>query len=94
MSKKRRIEYKPSKTAIGTAVMRAMAAKEFNNDQFGPDFLAEKFVPLKQNILLLKMRQIREYAKEKKLPPGIYEYAIARTAFFDQIFNIRKFTSE
>ncbi|GAG61826.1 unnamed protein product [marine sediment metagenome] len=44
MSKKG-VEQKPSKTAMIAALHRAVANKEFKNERFGPDYLAEYFLP-------------------------------------------------
>jgi hypothetical protein len=43
MSKKG-VEQKPSETAIVAALHRAIANKEFKNERFGPDYLAEYFL--------------------------------------------------
>ena len=39
------VEQKPSKTALFAALHRAIANKEYQNERFGSDFLAEYFLP-------------------------------------------------
>lgn len=86
MSKKK-IDKKPSATALATAFRRTIANIEFNNEKHGPDDLAIYFLP--QYIkFFLKFKRIREFALNKlnELLPGMTEYLIARTAFFDRLF--------
>ncbi len=86
MSKKI-IEQKPSETAMFAALHRAVAYKEYGNQQFGPDDLAESFLPAHLKFFI-KFKNIRVNTKRKfnKFLPGIHEYMIARTAWFDTIF--------
>ena len=79
---------KPSKTAFRAAWMRAWAHKDFQNQIWGPDFLAECFLPF-PIILLIQSEKYREKGKANAiaLSPGIYEYVIARTIFFDELFS-------
>jgi methyltransferase (TIGR00027 family) len=86
MSKKG-VEQKPSKTAMIAALHRAVANKEFKNERFGPDYLAEYFLPSHFKFFI-KFKKIRVNFKNKidKLTPGGYEYSLARTAFFDSVF--------
>jgi len=86
MSKKS-VEQKPSETAIFGALHRAIANKEFRNESFGSDYLAEYFLPSHFKFFI-KSKKIRANMKNKfnKLLPGLHEYVIARTAFFDGIF--------
>jgi len=87
MSKKG-VEQKPSETALFAAIYRTIVNIEKHNDVLGSDYLAECFLPglLKY---LMRFKFIRENFKNKshKLSPGIYEYVLARTAFFDTIFK-------
>ncbi len=39
------IEQKPSETALFAALHRAIANKDYQNERFGPDSLAEYFLP-------------------------------------------------
>ena len=86
MSKKG-VEQKHSETAIFGALHRAIANKEFRNERFGPDYLAEYFLPSHFKFFI-KFKKIRANVKNKfnKFLPGLHEYVIARTAFFDGIF--------
>jgi methyltransferase (TIGR00027 family) len=86
MSKKS-VEQKPSGTAIFAALYRAVANKEFKNERFGSDYLAEYFLPSHFKFFI-KFKRIRAKTKAKfnKFVPGMYEYVLARTAFFDSIF--------
>jgi len=75
----------PSKTAIFTTLTRALAYREFNNGILGNDYLAEVFFPFYLKVLL-KAKNIRTRRKHK-IPPGMYEYMLARTAYFDNVFK-------
>lgn len=75
----------PSKTAIFTTLTRAIAYREFNNGILGNDYLAEVFLPFYLKVLL-KAKNIRTRRKHK-IPPGMYEYMLARTAYFDNVFK-------
>ena len=79
---------KPSKTAYNAAWFRACAHKDFQDQIWGPDFIAEGFLsfPIK---LLNKSKKFREKGKAKtnESTPGVYEYIIARTLFFDEVFT-------
>jgi methyltransferase (TIGR00027 family) len=79
---------KPSKTAFRAAWMRAWAHKDFQNQIWGPDFLAECFLPFPIR-LLIQSEKSREKGKANAnaMSPGIYEYVIARTIFFDELFS-------
>ena len=84
---KKRIEKKHAKIAMYAALHRALANKKYNNLKYGPDYLAEYFL---SSILrfLIKFDFIRNKIKNKldKNLPGLNEYLIARTSFFDDIF--------
>lgn len=86
MSKKG-VEKRHSETAIFAALYRAVANKEFKNKRLGPDYLAEYFLPSHFKFFI-KFKKIRVNVKNKsnKLTPGMYEYMLARTAFFDNVF--------
>lgn len=84
---KKGVEKRHSETALFAALYRAVANKEFKNERLGPDYLAEYFLPSHFKFLI-KFKKIRVNVKNKsnKLTPGIYEYTLARTAFFDNVF--------
>lgn len=80
-------EQEPSETALFAALRRTIAHKEYKNKKFGPDNLAEYFLPF-QLRFFLKFNRIRENTKERLngFLPGLNEYMIARTAHFDTLF--------
>ncbi len=82
------IEQKPSETALFAALHRAIANKDYQNARFGPDSLAEYFLPPHFRFFI-KFKQIRANTKTKlhAVFPGIHEYMIARTAYFDRVFS-------
>ena len=81
------VEAKPSETAMFAALRRTLAYKDHQGSQFGPDFLAEHFLPAHFRFFL-KFQKIRENTKEKLngFMPGLHETMIARTAYFDDLF--------
>ena len=80
-------ETRHSKTALITTLCRAVASKEFQNQRIGSDYLAEYFLPFHMRFLIQYAKiRARGRAKEKIRTPGVYEYMLARTAFFDKVF--------
>jgi len=81
------VEQQPSETALFAALRRTIANKEFNNEKFGPDDLAEYFLPPHFRFFL-KFKRIQENTKNRLngFLPGLNEYMIARTAYFDRLF--------
>lgn len=81
------VEQKPSETALFAALRRTIANKEYKNREFGPDDLAEYFLPPHFRFFL-KFEAIRANTKDKlnRFLPGLNEYMIARTAYFDRLF--------
>jgi methyltransferase (TIGR00027 family) len=78
------VEFRPSETAMGAATLRALAAKDRREGIRGPDWLAERFLSEeRQNAL--QEPAMREWIIRKRTAPGMYEFMIARTAFFDDI---------
>jgi len=57
------VEQKPSETAMFAALRRTLANKEFKNEKFGPDYLAEYFLPPHFRFFL-RFRKIRENTKK------------------------------
>jgi len=80
-------EQKPSETALFAALRRAIAYKEYKNEKFGPDHLAEYFLPAHFRFFL-RFDKIRANTKNKlaRFFPGMNEYMIARTVYFDRLF--------
>jgi len=81
------VEQKPSATAFYAALRRALANKLYKDDKFGPDYLAEHFLPPHFRFFL----RFKSIQKNTKLEldtalPGLNEYMIARTAYFDRLF--------
>src|SRR5512136_33425 len=74
----------PSETAIATAFVRALAARDEREEMRGPDTLAEIFLP-EETKRPLTDPAARAYVLRSRLTPGTYEFMIARTAFFDRI---------
>ena len=87
MTNNKTVEQTPSQTALFVALRRTIAHKEYNNEKFGPDYLAEIFLPASYRFFL-RFKRIRENTKNKlaAFMPGLNEYIIARTALFDGLF--------
>jgi len=81
---KKSVEHQPSRTAMSTAMLRAFASLDEREAIRGSDYLAEIF--LTDDIRsVLKDPAARKWLLENHVTPGMYEYMIARTAFFDHI---------
>lgn len=85
---KKNVEYMPSETALFAALHRAIAHKQYNNTKLGPDYLAEIFLPAHYRFFL-RFDKVRENTRIKlaQAMPGMTEYIIARTAYFDRLFQ-------
>jgi hypothetical protein len=59
---KKGVEQKHSETAIFEALHRAIANKEFKDKKFGPDFLAEYFLPSHFRFFI-RFKKIRKNVK-------------------------------
>ena len=82
------VEQQPSETALLTALRRAIAHKEFSNQRFGPDYLAEYFLPGHFRFFLRFSRALTGIKKRlDHFLPGLTEYMIARTLYFDRLFT-------
>lgn len=79
---------KSSRTAYYAAWFRACAHMDFQDQRWGPDFLAGCFLSFPTR-LLIRSNKYRALGKAKTnaSTPGIYEYIIARTLFFDEVFK-------
>lgn len=82
------VETMPSQTALFTALRRTIAYKETPHRKFGPDSLAEIFLPGYYRFFLRSAR-IRENTRNKlaAVMPGMNEYVIARTIYFNELFT-------
>lgn len=78
------VEYEPSGTAMGTATLRALSAYDERERFRGPDSLAEIFLSQDRRDAL-KDPARRNWVIKNRIHPGMYEFMIARTAFFDGI---------
>jgi methyltransferase (TIGR00027 family) len=80
------VERRPSETALFSALRRAMAWMEYPGTPFEADSLAQYFLPLPFQFFL-KFPKIRANTKQQLADafPGLTEYMIARTAFFDRL---------
>jgi methyltransferase (TIGR00027 family) len=81
---RRSVETTPSETAMGAAILRFLATLDPREEMAGPDTLAEIFIP-EERRARLREPAIRLWALKNRVPPGMYEFMIARTAFFDQV---------
>jgi methyltransferase (TIGR00027 family) len=79
-SNEKSIEHTPSETAMGAVTLRALAAIEGR----GRDYLAEIFLA-EDRKSAFRDPIIRESIIKKGLIPGMYEFIVARTIFFDLI---------
>ena len=77
-------EPQPSETAVATAFLRALAARDEREEVRGPDTLAEIFLPEDAKRPLTDPAA-RAWVLRNNLTPGTYEFMMARTAFFDRI---------
>ncbi|MDQ5984538.1 MAG: hypothetical protein CSYNP_00233 [Syntrophus sp. SKADARSKE-3] len=77
-------EFRPSETAMGAATLRALAAMDEREEIKDPDYLAELFLP-EEHKRSLKDKAKREWVMKNRIAPGMYEFMIARTAFFDHV---------
>ncbi len=85
--KKKGVEKRHSETALFAALYRAVANKEFEHEKLGSDYLAEYFLPSHFKFFIkFKKIRVKVRKKDNKLTPGVYEYMLARTAFFDNLF--------
>lgn len=79
------VQIRPSRTAKGTAICRAMAWLEEKVPRVCTDELAKFFLD-PWTVWLLKFNYIRQQYKTRILPPGAYEYVMARTIHMDALF--------
>jgi len=74
----------PSETAMATATLRALAARDPCEEIRGADYMAEIFLTEDRKAPLNDLAK-RQWVMQNKIAPGAYEFMIARTAFFDQV---------
>jgi methyltransferase (TIGR00027 family) len=70
------------------ALRRTLANKQYADEGFGPDYLAECFLPPHYRFFLT-FKWMRSSTKDRldRFLPGLTEYVMARTAYFDDLFN-------
>lgn len=85
-TKNRDVEHQPSETALGVATLRAFAAREEREEIRGADYLAEIFLPAERSGILDNPAG-RAWVIKNHLPPGVYEYQLVRTVYFDQVME-------
>jgi methyltransferase (TIGR00027 family) len=73
----------PSKTALGTAFLRALAVVDDREEIRGQDYLAELFLTEEQRNSLKSPALMGAVFKKRFL--GMYEYLMTRTAYFDSV---------
>ncbi len=76
------IEHRPSVSAQMVAGVRALAALDEREGIRGKDHLAEKFITTEFRTAL-QSPAFKGWLMQN--PPGMYQYTIARTAFFDRV---------
>ncbi|MCJ7663833.1 MAG: SAM-dependent methyltransferase [Desulfobacterales bacterium] len=76
------VEQQPSQTAMGVAAARAVSAIDEREEIKGHDYLAEIFLSDDLKTSLKEPAMLKEKISRM---PGMYEYIIARTAYFDHI---------
>lgn len=81
----RTVQQAPSHTALAAAFYRAMAHRDATVEGIGSDHLAWTFLSGAHR-LLVRFGWIRRAIRRKseRATPGVYEYVLARTAFFDE----------
>jgi methyltransferase (TIGR00027 family) len=77
------VEQQPSQTAMGAAIARAVAFIGEKEELRGPDYLAEIFLAENIKASLKEPAAMKEMMSNRM--PGMYEYIMARTAYFDYI---------
>jgi methyltransferase (TIGR00027 family) len=80
------IEQRPSDTARGVAHFRFLATLEERPEVRGPDTLAEIFIPEEWRQAFRDPAK-RQWFITQFLPPGMYYGHVARTAWFDGLFQ-------
>jgi methyltransferase (TIGR00027 family) len=70
------------------ALRRTLAHKRYADDRLGSDYLAECFLPAHFRFFL-KFRRMRASTRDRldSFLPGLTEYVIARTVYFDDLFK-------
>lgn len=78
------VEQKASETAMGVTFLRVLGAMDPREEIRSRDYLAEKFVS-GERLKVLHDPTARKKYVETRTTSGVYEYMLARTAFFDEL---------
>jgi methyltransferase (TIGR00027 family) len=78
------VEQRASGTAMGVTFLRALGAMDPREEIRSRDYLAEKFLG-PDHLKALHDPAARKEMTKQRMAPGIYEYMLARTAFFDHL---------
>lgn len=78
------VEQRASGTAMGVTFLRALGATDPREEIRGRDYLAEKLLG-PDHLKALHDPVARKEMAKQRMAPGIYEYMLARTAFFDHL---------
>lgn len=78
------VQNQPSEAARGAALLRSLAAVDEREEIRGHDYLAEIFLAADRKSSF-NDPVIKEWLTKNYFPEGVYEYSIARTAYFDHI---------
>lgn len=79
------VEEEPSSTAMAVTIYRALAALDEREEIRGNDHMAEIFLPDNIKAFLINAIKTREAMANQS--PGMYEYIMARTAYFDHLYE-------
>jgi methyltransferase (TIGR00027 family) len=82
----KRIESKTSRTAEVTCLVRAASFYEKKPEYQSNDYIAPKLLP-KFFLPFIKINVLKKFFINQFIPPGMYEYIIARTKYIDSIFK-------
>ncbi|HJL61939.1 MAG TPA: SAM-dependent methyltransferase [Pseudomonadales bacterium] len=87
MSRKN-VENRHSETALFAALCRAVAARVYGCQKYSSDSLAANFLPAHIRFFI-RFESIRQrfIKKNVEMTPGAFEYVLARTTFFDHLFE-------
>ncbi|MFN8596295.1 MAG: SAM-dependent methyltransferase [Anaerolineae bacterium] len=80
----RSVQNSPSETALATTLLRAFATLDERPEIRGSDLLARLFLTADQ-LKPLDDPAARKWILQNKTSPGVYEYMLARTAYFDRV---------
>lgn len=84
----KKVQDRHSETAMVAALYRNVAHREFGDQPLGPDNLALHFLPPHLRFLTgFGFIRRKILTKTDQVTPGMYQFMLARTAFFDGLFK-------